>query len=279
MSSKDLLESVKKLRELTGVGFKDCKLAIDESSGDIEKAIEFLRKKGIAKASKKMSRTASEGLCLLHEKNGEVSLIEINSETDFVAKNEEFISFCKEISSINFEHKADLSKVNKAVMKNNLPVEINLTDLIAKIGEKITITRSIFFDNSNGKNSFYVHGAIQDKIGKIIAIVKTSKEDVIGKKLAMHISALSPMALEEKDLKKLVIDKEIEIIKAELVNSGKPAEMIEKIAKGKINKFISENTLINQVWIMDPKKKVSDILKENDIKVIDFVRYKVGEGV
>ena len=154
-----------------------------------------------------------------------------------------------------------------------------MTDLIAKIGEKITITRSIFFDNSNGKNSFYVHGAIQDKIGKIIAIVKTSKEDVIGKKLAMHISALSPMALEEKDLKKLVIDKEIEIIKAELVNSGKPAEMIEKIAKGKINKFISENTLINQVWIMDPKKKVSDILKENDIKVIDFVRYKVGEGV
>ena len=279
MSSKDLLESVKKLREVTGVGVKDCKLAIDESKGDIEKAIEFLRKKGIAKASTKMSRTAAEGLCLLHEKNGEVSLIEINSETDFVAKNEVFISFCKEVSIINFENKSDLPKVNKAIMKNNLPVETNLTDLIAKMGEKITIRRSISFDNLNGKNSFYIHGALEDKIGKIISIVKTSKESEIGKKIAMHVSALSPMALEEKVLSKNIIDKEIEIIKAELLNSGKPPEMIEKIAKGKINKFISDNTLINQVWIIDPKKKVSDILKDSDVKIIDFVRYKVGEGV
>ena len=279
MSSKDLLESVKKLREATGVGFKDCKLAIDECSGDLEKAIEFLRKKGIAKASIKMSRTAAEGLCLLYEKNGEVSLIEINCETDFVAKNETFISYCKEVSIINFENKSDLSNVNKAIMKNNLPVETNLTDLIAKMGEKITIRRSIFFDNPNGKNSFYIHGALEEKIGKIISIVKISKEDDIGKKIAMHVSALSPMALEEKVLSKNIIDKEIEIIKAELLNSGKPPEMIEKIAKGKINKFISDNTLINQVWIMDPKKKVSDILKASDVKIIDFIRYKVGEGV
>jgi elongation factor Ts len=279
MSSKDLLESVKKLREMTGVGFKDCKLAIDETGGDIEKSIEFLRKKGIAKASNKMSRTASEGLCLLYEKNGEVSLIEINSETDFVAKNDVFITFCKEISIINFENKSDLSKVNKTNMKNNLTVETNLIDLIAKMGEKITIRRSIFFDNSNGKNSFYVHGALEDKVGKIISIVKTSKENEVGKKIAMHVSALSPMALEEKDLKKEIISKEIEIIKAELLNSGKQEEIIEKIAKGKINKFISDNTLVNQVWIMDPKKKVSDILKENDIKIVEFIRYKVGEGV
>ena len=203
MSSKDLLESVKKLREATGVGFKDCKLAIDECSGDLEKAIEFLRKKGIAKASIKMSRTAAEGLCLLYEKNGEVSLIEINCETDFVAKNETFISYCKEVSIINFENKSDLSNVNKAIMKNNLPVETNLTDLIAKMGEKITIRRSIFFDNSNGKNSFYIHGALEEKIGKIISIVKISKEDDIGKKIAMHVSALSPMALEEKVLSKI----------------------------------------------------------------------------
>jgi len=279
MSSKDLLESVKKLREMTGVGFKDCKLAIDETNGDIEKAIEFLRKKGIAKASNKMSRTASEGLCLLHEKNGEVSLIEINSETDFVAKNEAFVSFCKEISVINFENKSDLLKVNKANMKNNLSVETNLIDLIAKMGEKITIRRSVFFDSSNGKNSFYIHGSVEDKIGKIISVVKTSKEDGVGKKIAMHISALSPVALEEKNLKKEIISKEMEIIKAELLNSGKPEQIIEKIAKGKINKFISDNTLVNQVWIMDPKKKVSDILKENDIKIVDFIRYKVGEGV
>ena len=279
MSSKDLLESVKKLREMTGVGFKDCKLAIDETGGDIEKSIEFLRKKGIAKASNKMSRTASEGLCLLHEKNGEVSLIEINSETDFVAKNDIFISFCKEISIINFENKSDLSKINKSNMKNNLPVETNLTDLISKMGEKITIRRSIFFDNSNGKNAFYVHGALEDKIGKIVSVVKTSKEDEVGRKIAMHVSASSPMALEEKNLKKEIINKEMEIIKAELLNSGKQPEIVEKIAKGKINKFISDNTLVNQNWIMDPKKKVSDILKENDIKIVDFIRYKVGEGI
>jgi elongation factor Ts len=279
MSNKDILESVKKLREITGVGFKDCKLAVDETNGDLEKAIEFLRKKGIAKASNKMNRTAAEGLCILHAKDGEVSLIEINCETDFVAKNETFVSFCKEISIINFVNKSDLLKVNKANMKNNLSVETNLTDLIAKMGEKLTIRRSVFFDNSNGKNSFYIHGALEDKIGKIISIVKTSKEDEVGKKIAMHISALSPMALEEKGLSKNIIDKEIEIIKAELLNSGKPSEMIEKIAKGKINKFISENTLVNQAWIMDPKKKVLDILKECDVKIIDFIRYKVGEGV
>ena len=279
MSNKDLLESVKKLREMTGVGFKDCKLAIDESNGDLEKAIEFLRKKGIAKASNKMSRTAAEGLCMLHEKDGEVSLIEINSETDFVAKNDIFISFCKEVSIINFKNKSDLLKVSKTKMKNNLLVETNLTDLIAKMGEKITIRRSSFFDNSNGVNSFYIHGALEDKIGKIVSIVKTSKENEIGKKIAMHVSALSPMALDEKSLSKDVVDKEIEIIKAELLNLGKPPEMIEKIAKGKINKFISDNTLINQVWIMDTKKKVSDILIDNDIKIIDFIRYKTGEGV
>jgi elongation factor Ts len=279
MSSKDILESVKKLREATGVGFKDCKLAIDESNGNLEKAIEFLRKKGIAKASNKMSRTAAEGLCLLQEKDGDVSLIEINCETDFVAKNEVFISFCKEVSLINFENKSDLSKINKVKMKNNLPVEINLTDLIAKMGEKITIRRSIYFDNTDGKNSFYIHGTLEDKIGKIISIVKTSKEDEIGKKIAMHVSAMSPMALEEKNLSRNIIEKEIEIIKAELLNSGKPTEMIDKISKGKINKFISDNTLINQIWIMDPKKKVSDILKVCDIKIIDFIRYKVGEGV
>jgi elongation factor Ts len=281
MSSKDLLENVKKLRKTTGVGFKDCKLAIDETGGDIDKAIEFLRKKGIAKASNKMNRTASEGLCLLESKDGEVSLIEINSETDFVAKNNEFISFCKEISEINYKNRAELSKINKSLMKNSLTVETNLIDLVAKIGEKITIRRAIFFDNKNGENSFYIHGATEPKIGKIVSIVKVSKKETseIGKKIAMHISALSPMSLEEKDLDKEILDKEIEIIKAELQNSGKQPEMIEKIAKGKINKFISDNTLLNQIWIMDNKKKVSDILKENDIKIIDFTRYKVGEGV
>ena len=281
MSNKDLLENIKKLRELTGVGFKDCKNAIDENGGDIEKSIEFLRKKGIAKASKKMSRTASEGLSLAYEKEGEVSIIEINSETDFVAKNKDFVNFCKEISLICFEQKGDIEKINLANMKNKVSVKDNLVDLIAKIGEKITLRRAKFFNNIEGKNYHYVHGAIEKNIGKIISIVKlknindSNKE--IGTKLAMHIATTNPLAIDKNDLKKDILDKELEIIKAELLNSGKKEEMIDKISKGKLNKFISDNTLLNQVWIMDPKMKVSDIIKE--IKVVEFARYKVGEGV
>ena len=288
MSNKDLLNNIKKLREMTGVGFKDCKIALDENSGDIEKSIEFLRKKGIAKASKKMSRTASEGLALVEEKEGKISLIEINSETDFVAKNHDFINFCKEISKINYSCKGDLKKINDSKMANGLIVKDNLLTLIAKIGEKITIRRAIFFDNSKGSNFFYIHSATQKGIGKIISIVKIDgiskgENDDIGKKIAMHIAASNPLAIEKDNINKTIIDKEFEIIKAEITNSGKPPEMAEKISKGKILKFLNENTLMNQLWIMDPKKKVSDILKENSlksqIKILEFVRYKVGEGV
>ena len=288
MSNKELLENIKKLRELTGVGFKDCKLAIDENGGDLEKSIEFLRKKGIAKASKKMSRVASEGLVLAHEKEGEVSIIEINSETDFVAKNKDFISFCKEISEINFNNKGDLEKVNSSNMKNDMSVKDNLTDLISKIGEKITLRRTKYFSKKEGSNFFYVHGAIEKNIGKIVSIVKVQnivkgKNEEVGNKLAMHVAASSPLALDKDGLSKEDLEKELEIIKAELLNSGKKKEMIEKISQGKLNKFISDNTLLNQIWIMDPKKKVLDILKANSInselKILDFIRYKVGEGV
>ena len=288
MSNKDLLDNIKKLRELTGVGFKDCKSALDESNGDIEKSIEFLRKKGIAKASKKMSRTASEGLALIKEDNNNISIIEINSETDFVAKNKDFISFCKELSEINFSNMGNLNKLNDAKMKNGSSVKDSLVALIAKIGEKITIRRSNFFDNKDGLNFFYVHSTIEKNIGKIVSVVKIDglqrgKNEEIGTKIAMHIAASSPLAINKDGIKKEVIDKELEIIKAEISNSGKPAEMAEKISKGKISKFINDNTLLNQIWIMDPKKKVSDILKENkvdkEIKILDFIRYKVGEGV
>ena len=157
---------------MTGVGFKDCKAALDETKGDIEKSIEFLRKKGIAKASKKMSRTANEGLVLVKESQGEISVIEINSETDFVAKNEDFIKFCKELSDINFSSKANLDKINETIMSNDHKVKDNLINLISKIGEKITIRRAKFFDNKKGINFFYVHSAMEKGIGKIISVVK-----------------------------------------------------------------------------------------------------------
>ena len=288
MSDKNLLENIKKLREMTGVGFKDCKLALDETKGYIDKSVEYLRKKGIAKASKKMSRTASEGLVLVKEEQGKISIIEINSETDFVAKNENFISFCKELSELNFILKGNLEKLNDSKMKNNILVKDNLVNLIAKIGEKITIRRSFFFDNDKGINFFYVHSSLEKNIGKIVSIVKLDniiigKNDEIGSKIAMHIAASNPLAIESKGIDKNIIDKELEIIKAEISNSGKPPEMAEKISKGKISKFLNDNSLLTQIWIMDPKKKVSDILKENsfekEIKVLNFIRYKVGEGV
>jgi len=288
MSNKDLLDNIKKLRELTGVGFKDCKSALDETNGDIEKSIEFLRKKGIAKASKKMSRTASEGLALVTEKENNVSIIEINSETDFVAKNKDFISFCKELSDINFFTLGNLNKLNDFKMKNGIAVKDSLVALIAKIGEKIIIRRASFFDNKKGLNFFYVHSAIEKNIGKIISIVQLDgivkgKNEDIGNKIAMHIAASNPLAIEKNGINKEIIDKELEIIKAEITNSGKPSDLADKISKGKIAKFINDNTLLNQIWIMDPKKKVSDILKENkiekEIKVLNFIRYKVGEGI
>ena len=282
MSKEKSLENVKKLREITGVGFKDCKLALDENNGDIDKSIEYLRKKGIAKASKKMSRTAADGLVLIYEKNNMTSAIEINSETDFVAKNKDFINFCKEVSELNFENKGDLVKTQKTLMKNKKSVDESLVNLISKIGEKITIRRSKFFDNK-GKNFTYVHNSLENNVGKVLSIVKLDSNDTeniknIGPKIAMHVAASAPLAIDKNGINKKIIDKELEIIKEELKNSGKKENMIDKISQGKLNKFISDNTLLNQIWIMDTKKKVKDILGE-EIKVVDFVRFKVGEGI
>ena len=235
-----------------------------------------------------MSRTAAEGLALVKEQDGQISIIEINSETDFVAKNKDFINFCKELSDLNFISKGDLNRLNESKMENNILVKDNLVNLIAKIGEKITIRRTNYFDNLVGSNYFYVHSSVEKNIGKIISIVKLSgltkgKNDEIGTKVAMHIAASNPLAIDKEGIEKSVVEKELEIIKAEITNSGKPAEVAEKISKGKISKFLNDNSLLNQVWIMDPKKKVSDILKENSsdkkIEVVDFIKYKVGEGV
>ena len=282
MSKEKSLENVKKLREITGVGFKDCKLALDENNGDIDKSIEYLRKKGIAKASKKMSRTAADGLVLIYDKNNMTSAIEINSETDFVAKNKDFINFCKEVSELNFKNKGDLVKTQKTLMKNKKSVDESLVNLISKIGEKITIRRSKFFDNK-GKNFTYVHNSLENNVGKVLSIVKLDSSDTeniknIGPKIAMHIAASAPLAIDKNGIDKKIIDKELEIIKEELKNSGKKEDMIDKISQGKLNKFISDNTLLNQIWIMDTKKKVKDILGK-EIKVVDFVRFKVGEGI
>ena len=289
MSSENLLEKVKQLREITGVGFKDCKIAIDETGGDIDKSIELLRKKGIAKANKRSQRIAAEGLVSIFEEKNKVSIVEVNSETDFVAKNNEFIDFVEEVSQISLKTSANINDVKKHKMKNKKSVEDNLVDLVAKIGEKITIRRCDFIEDKKDLNFSYVHSAVKKNLGKLGVLLtletSKSKDDVmqLGKQLAMHIAASSPMAINEDEIDKKIVQKEKEIIIEELKNSGKDTKIVEKIAMGKLSKFINENTLLNQYWIMEPKKKVKDILKEvsgNDtIKIKKFIRFKVGEGL
>ena len=186
------------------------------------------------------------------------------------------------MSEINFKNQGNLEKTKLSIMANKKNVQETLINLISKIGEKITIRRSKFFDN-NGSNFSYVHNSLERNVGKVLSVVKieaSKKTDLkeIGPKLAMHVAASAPMAIDKNGIKQTVIDKELEIIKEELKNSGKEKNMIDKISKGKLNKFISDNTLLNQIWIMDTKKKVKDILKE-EIKIVDFIRFKVGEGI
>ena len=289
MPNNNVLEKVKKLRELTGVGFNDCKNAVEENNGDIDKSIEFLRKKGIAKANKKMERVAADGLISISEKENKFSIIEVNSETDFVAKNEEFIKFVEEISNISLLNSGRMNDILNSQMKNKKNVQDNLISIIAKIGEKITIRRSDFIDSKNSVNFSYTHMEVKKNLGKIgvLLSLETSmdkgKLSQFGKQLAMHIAASSPLSIDMDTLDHQIIEKEKEIITEELKNSGKNDKIIDKIAAGKLNRFISENTLLNQEWIMDPKKKVKDIIKEittkEKIVVRKFVRFKVGEGI
>jgi len=289
MSQESILDKVKKLREITGVGFKDCKIAIDENSGNIEKSIEYLRKKGIAKANKRMGRTAADGLVSISEKENSFSIIEINSETDFVAKNDQFIQFVEEVSHLTLSNFGKMENILSSKMKNKKTVKENLIDLISKIGEKITLRRSDYISSEKFMNFSYIHSSIKKNVGKIgvlLSLESKNKNNEIsdfGKKLAMHIAASSPLAIDKGDLDKNLLNKEKEIITEELKNSGKDSKIVDKIAIGKLNKFISENTLLNQEWIMEPKKKVKDIIKEvddkNEIKIKKFVRFKVGEGI
>jgi elongation factor Ts len=289
MQKENTLEKVKKLRELTGVGFKDCKNAIDENNGDIEKSIEFLRKKGIAKANKKMERVASDGLISISEDKNKFSIIEVNSETDFVAKNEDFIKFVEEISTIALLNSGNMEKILTSTMSNQKNVEDNLVAIILKIGEKITLRRSDYLESEKFINFSYTHSPIKKNIGKIGVLlsletsINKDKLENFGKQLSMHIAASSPLSIDIDGLDQNVLKKEKEIITEELKNSGKDNKIIDKIAVGKLNKFIADNTLLNQEWIIEPKKKVKDVIRDlagkDKIIIKKFVRYKVGEGV
>jgi len=280
------IEKVKKLREATGAGFKDCNQAIKESGGDLDKAIEILRVKGISKASKKMSREAKEGVIAVNGDENKMSFIEVNCETDFVAKNDDFTTFVKELSELNNEQSSNVEILKSTKMKNGDTVENNLVALIAKIGEKITIGKVKTLHNPGSINCQYLHTVVQDNLAKLAVIVSLETTDKsitvknFGKQLSMHIAASNPLALDSSSIDQSVIDKELELVTEELKNSGKPEDIAKKISIGKMNKFKEENALMTQAWVMEPKKKVQDIIKElsiTDLKIKEFYRIKIGE--
>jgi elongation factor Ts len=280
------IEKVKKLRELTGAGFKDCNLAIKESDGYIDKAIEILRVKGISKASKKMSRDAKEGVIAVTENDKQISLIEVNCETDFVAKNDDFVNFVKELSDLNNNVNSNIEELKKSKMSNGQTVDENLVALIAKIGEKITIGKTKTLSNEGTVKSKYLHTIVKDNLAKLavaVSLETNNNSDEVknfGKQLSMHIAASSPLALDQDTIDQSIIDKEHELVTEELKNSGKPEEIAKKISLGKMSKFKEENALLSQAWVMEPKKKVQDIIKELSIpnlKIKEFVRFKIGE--
>ena len=280
------IEKVKKLREATGAGFKDCNLAIKESKGDLDKAVEILRVKGISKASKKMGRDAKEGVVAISGDQKKTSIIEVNCETDFVAKNENFVEFVKELSDLNNEKNSNLEDLKKTKMKNGVTVEDNLVALIAKIGEKITIGKTKTISNSSSTNYQYLHTVVKDNLAKLAVVVSLETKNnsdlvkTFGKQLSMHIAASNPLALDSSLIDKSIIDKEQQLITEELKNSGKPEDIAKKISLGKMNKFKEDNALLTQAWVMEPKKKVQEVLKElaiNDLKIKEFSRIKIGE--
>ncbi len=280
------IEQIKKLRQSTGAGFKDCNAAFKEANGNLDKAVEILRVKGITKASKKMDRDAKEGVIVISGDENKTSLIEVNCETDFVAKNEDFIFFVKELSELNNTCSSDISKLNNTKMSNGKDVKDNLVAMIAKIGEKITIGKTKTIENPNSQNFIYQHSVIKEnvsKLGVIVSIEASQNNEevkIFGKQLSMHIAASNPIALSSENISEDIIIKEQTLISEELKNSGKTEEIAKKISVGKLNKFKEENSLLSQDWVMEPKKKVQDILNEINVpnlKVKEFFRIKIGE--
>ena len=260
---------VKNLREKTGLGMMECKKALEEAKGDAELAITNLRKNSALKAEKKSSRTAVEGVILSSTENSKNSiLVEINCETDFVAKDESFLKFTEEVMETCINSSGESLE---SLLSSSL--EEKRQNLVQKIGENIVIRRK--FNISASFVYSYIHG--NKKIGVLLSLEKDNED--LGKDLAMHIAASSPLAINSEDISKDVVEKEKEIIEAQVSDSDKPQEIIEKMISGRLNKFLSEVSLVDQPFVKDPSIKISELLKNNDNLVLDFIRYEVGEGI
>ncbi len=270
---------VKELREKTGAGMMDCKKVLTETDGDMEKAIELLRERGIAKAAKKSGRVAAEGLVESYiSEDGKIgAVVEVNSETDFVAKNEEFKTFvmnvAKQIVETNPKTVEELL-AQEAKFEAGKTVNEALVGKIATIGENLSIRRFARFE-SKGLLEKYIHG--DGKIAVLINMTAGSKE--LAKDLCMQIAAARPEFVKREEVPQERVDKEMEILKVQAMNEGKPEQIAEKIVQGRVGKFYEEICLVDQVFVKDTSKKVSDLLKENNAEVVEFARFEKGEGI
>ncbi len=267
---------VKELRERTGSGMMECKKALVEANGDMETAIENMRKSGLAKADKKSGRTAAEGVIgvRISDDNKTVAMVDVNCETDFVAKGDDFVNFVNEIaSSILTTDVENDEQLQSMTLASGESVEHNRRALIAKLGENITVRRFVKY-STDGGNAYYLHG---NKIGVIVELEKNDPE--LGKDIAMHIAAINPAHISDDQVPAELIEKEKQIFTAQALDSGKPAEIVEKMISGRIKKFLAEITLLGQPFIKDDKSTVGKLLKSKGNSVIRFCRYEVGEGI
>ena len=284
---------IKKLRDLTGAGFLDCKEALENSDSDIDKAIEFLRKRGVSTAQKKKDRTVSEGLIAISkdQSNKEASIIEINSETDFVARNENFQNFVFNLSKINLDQKGNLGKLMKSKYNNEENVSDALTNLISKIGENLTIRRCEYTNVDNGFIGTYVHNVEKDNMGKI-GVLLSVKTDIdfslindFLKKMCMHIAATSPIAISSSNIDEDILKKEKEFQLEEIKKSGKDQAIQKKMFIGKMNRYFNEVVLLDQKFVMDDSIKISQFIEKTSkelngsIEIKKIIRFKVGEEI
>ncbi|MDC3075769.1 translation elongation factor Ts [Paracoccaceae bacterium] len=268
---------VKELREKSGAGMMDAKKALLETNGDLEAAEDWLRTKGLLKAEKKSSRIAADGLVGVKVYDNQGMIVEVNSETDFVATNKEFIQLVDLILKEGFGASKKDDLLNKNVSGKTIQEHIN--NKIATIGENISLRRVICLKGANVYS--YVHNSVSNDCGKIgvLVSVEGKKDDDLGKKLAMHIAATAPLAMSEKDIDEDIVKREKKIISEQLVSEGKPADIAEKILFGKLKKFYQENTLLNQKFVVDPDISIKQVLENNKQTLISFARFKVGEGI
>jgi elongation factor Ts len=267
---------VKELREMTGAGMMDAKRALTENNGDMDAAVDWLRTKGLAKAAKKSGRTAAEGLVGVAVKGGVGVAVEVNSETDFVAKNAEFQGMVRDITEAALAV-GDVEALKAATISGKT-VETTITDAIAKIGENMTLRRMARLEGESV--AMYVHNAAAEGMGKIGVLVALKGNDAgIGKQIAMHVAAANPASLSEKDLDPAVVEKERQIQMEIARESGKPEAVIEKMIEGRMKKFAAEVTLLGQAFVINPDVSVGQAAKDAGVEVTGFVRLAVGEGV